>query len=76
MIKGRLEKFVNKNFEGNWVAAANEMVVLFCEKYHIPGSSGYDFYEGVQQMWKKALDEEREEIKHELKLDKEWLKSH
>ena len=50
--KGKLQKFVDKNFKGNWVSAANEMVVDFCVKYHIPGSAGYDLYEAIQKAWK------------------------
>jgi len=76
MTRGRLQKFINKYFKGNWVEAANEMVVLFCEKYHIPGSAGYNFYEGVQQVWEKALEEEKERVKEQSKLDKEWLENH
>jgi len=61
--EGFLHKFVRKYF-GNYRfdLVANEMVVMFCEKYHISGSAhGYDLYTWIQKAWENALKEEDEE---------------
>lgn len=63
MKKNDLEKLIDKEFEGNWVALANEMIVLFCEKYDIMGSTGsYNLYSPIQEAIKKCL---KEADKHE-----------
>lgn len=63
MKKGNLKKFIDKKFNGNYWEAANKMVVLFCEKYDIPGSSGgYSLYESIQEAWRKELEKEKEKI--------------
>lgn len=71
-LKGPLERFINRKFQGKWWMAANEMVVLFCEKYDIPGSAGYDFYTGVRKVWDEELKAEKERGKDEERLNKIW----
>lgn len=59
-----LQKFINKNFQGSYIAAANKMVILFCKEYGIAGSAhGYDFYTNIQKSWEEILKEESEEVK-------------
>ena len=72
--KGTLQKFVDKKFKGEWWEASNEMVRLFCDKYDISGSAGYDFYTGVRRVWEKELKEESERIEVDEKANREWLK--
>ena len=61
-MKGYLQKLVDRKFgKDRWDLAANQMVVLFCEKYHIAGSAhGYDLYTHIQKAWEKILKEENE----------------
>jgi hypothetical protein len=72
--KGTLQKFVDNKFKGMWWEASNEMVQLFCQKYHIAGSAGYDFYTGVRKVWEKELKDEAERVKIMEREDREWLK--
>ena len=62
MRKGALQKFIDKKFEGSYVLAANEMVMMFVSAHGIAGSSGYDLYSAVQGAWEKELARERKDV--------------
>ena len=71
-MKGPLAKLIDRKFDGSYVLAANEMVVLFCEKYHIPGSAGYDLYTAMQEAWRGEVEAEEERVKKELEYNKNF----